>query len=115
MPSDITVVAVTISPCANANVASAILLKAISKLLTHDRVFIVVGDNINFILLNSITIYCLALKSALCFHLFYLCRKKKTMKLSRALSDLVKYTQSVGLYDIEAQGKSEVNHSHVLE
>lgn len=27
------------------------------------------------------------------------------MKLSRALSDLVKYTQSVGLYDIEAQGK----------
>lgn len=32
-------------------------------------------------------------------------RKKKTMKLSRALSDLVKYTRSVGLYDIEAQGK----------
>uniref|UniRef100_A0A3P9LJ98 Phosphoinositide phospholipase C n=1 Tax=Oryzias latipes TaxID=8090 RepID=A0A3P9LJ98_ORYLA len=30
-------------------------------------------------------------------------RKKKTMKLSRALSDLVKYTCSVGLYDIEAQ------------
>ncbi|XP_035996553.1 1-phosphatidylinositol 4,5-bisphosphate phosphodiesterase eta-2a isoform X13 [Fundulus heteroclitus] len=30
-------------------------------------------------------------------------RKKKTMKLSRALSDLVKYTRSVGLYDIEAQ------------
>uniref|UniRef100_A0A669CM27 Phosphoinositide phospholipase C n=1 Tax=Oreochromis niloticus TaxID=8128 RepID=A0A669CM27_ORENI len=29
--------------------------------------------------------------------------KKKTMKLSRALSDLVKYTRSVGLYDIEAQ------------
>ncbi|XP_010784020.1 1-phosphatidylinositol 4,5-bisphosphate phosphodiesterase eta-2-like, partial [Notothenia coriiceps] len=29
--------------------------------------------------------------------------KKKTMKLSRALSDLVKYTCSVGLYDIEAQ------------
>uniref|UniRef100_A0A3Q2PNJ1 Phosphoinositide phospholipase C n=1 Tax=Fundulus heteroclitus TaxID=8078 RepID=A0A3Q2PNJ1_FUNHE len=28
---------------------------------------------------------------------------KKTMKLSRALSDLVKYTRSVGLYDIEAQ------------
>lgn len=36
------------------------------------------------------------------FCLFY--RKKKTMKLSRALSDLVKYTRSVGLYDIEAQG-----------
>uniref|UniRef100_A0AAQ5XNP0 Phosphoinositide phospholipase C n=1 Tax=Amphiprion ocellaris TaxID=80972 RepID=A0AAQ5XNP0_AMPOC len=32
-------------------------------------------------------------------------RKKKTMKLSRALSDLVKYTRSVGLYDIEAQGE----------
>uniref|UniRef100_A0A672JM82 Phosphoinositide phospholipase C n=1 Tax=Salarias fasciatus TaxID=181472 RepID=A0A672JM82_SALFA len=30
-------------------------------------------------------------------------QKKKTMKLSRALSDLVKYTRSVGLYDIEAQ------------
>lgn len=26
------------------------------------------------------------------------------MKLSRALSDLVKYTRSVGFYDIEAQG-----------
>ncbi|CAK6968696.1 -phosphatidylinositol 4%2C5-bisphosphate phosphodiesterase eta-2a [Scomber scombrus] len=31
-------------------------------------------------------------------------KKKKTMKLSRALSDLVKYTCSVGLYDIDAQG-----------
>ncbi|XP_054653561.1 1-phosphatidylinositol 4,5-bisphosphate phosphodiesterase eta-2a isoform X2 [Dunckerocampus dactyliophorus] len=30
-------------------------------------------------------------------------KKKKTMKLSRALSDLVKYTCSVGLYDIDAQ------------
>ncbi|XP_056155715.1 LOW QUALITY PROTEIN: 1-phosphatidylinositol 4,5-bisphosphate phosphodiesterase eta-2a [Lampris incognitus] len=30
-------------------------------------------------------------------------KKKKTMKLSRALSDLVKYTRSVGLQDIEAQ------------
>ncbi|XP_049608094.1 1-phosphatidylinositol 4,5-bisphosphate phosphodiesterase eta-2a isoform X2 [Syngnathus scovelli] len=30
-------------------------------------------------------------------------KKKKTMKLSRALSDLVKYTCSVGLYDVEAQ------------
>lgn len=27
------------------------------------------------------------------------------MKLSRALSDLVKYTRSVGLYDVEAQGE----------
>ena len=27
------------------------------------------------------------------------------MKLSRALSDLVKYTRSVGLYDIEAEGE----------
>lgn len=32
-------------------------------------------------------------------------RKKKTMKLSRALSDLVQYTRSVGLYDIEAQSE----------
>lgn len=32
-------------------------------------------------------------------------RKKKTMKLSRALSDLVKYTKSVGVHDIEAQGE----------
>ncbi|KAM6977002.1 1-phosphatidylinositol 4,5-bisphosphate phosphodiesterase eta-2a [Aplochiton taeniatus] len=30
-------------------------------------------------------------------------RKKKTMKLSRALSDLVKYTKSVGIQDIETQ------------
>ncbi|KPP59014.1 hypothetical protein Z043_123107, partial [Scleropages formosus] len=30
-------------------------------------------------------------------------RKKKTMKLSRALSDLVKYTKSVGVHDIETQ------------
>ncbi|XP_013875782.1 1-phosphatidylinositol 4,5-bisphosphate phosphodiesterase eta-2a isoform X2 [Austrofundulus limnaeus] len=30
-------------------------------------------------------------------------KKKKTMKLSRALSDLVKYTRSVGLYDVETQ------------
>ncbi|XP_041953686.1 1-phosphatidylinositol 4,5-bisphosphate phosphodiesterase eta-2a isoform X2 [Alosa sapidissima] len=33
-------------------------------------------------------------------------RKKKTMKLSRALSDLVKYTKSVGMLDIEAQAAS---------
>lgn len=30
------------------------------------------------------------------------------MKLSRALSDLVKYTCSVGLYDIEAQGECKI-------
>uniref|UniRef100_A0A667WIU8 Phosphoinositide phospholipase C n=2 Tax=Myripristis murdjan TaxID=586833 RepID=A0A667WIU8_9TELE len=34
---------------------------------------------------------------------------KKTMKLSRALSDLVKYTCSVGLHDIEAQGDWQVS------
>lgn len=34
------------------------------------------------------------------------------MKLSRALSDLVKYTRSVGLYDIEAQG--EISHEFTL-
>ncbi|XP_010891524.2 1-phosphatidylinositol 4,5-bisphosphate phosphodiesterase eta-2a isoform X2 [Esox lucius] len=33
-------------------------------------------------------------------------RKKKTMKLSRALSDLVKYTKSVGVSDIETQAAS---------
>lgn len=38
-----------------------------------------------------------------------LSRKKKTMKLSRALSDLVKYTCSVGLYDIEAQGETDTH------
>uniref|UniRef100_A0A8C4YWW9 Phosphoinositide phospholipase C n=1 Tax=Gadus morhua TaxID=8049 RepID=A0A8C4YWW9_GADMO len=32
--------------------------------------------------------------------------RKKTMKLSRALSDLVKYTRSVGLNDIDAQAES---------
>ncbi|KAK7884030.1 hypothetical protein WMY93_027153 [Mugilogobius chulae] len=32
-------------------------------------------------------------------------KKKKTMKLSRALSDLVKYTRSVGLYDIGRTSK----------
>lgn len=32
-------------------------------------------------------------------------RQKKTMKLSRALSDLVKYTKSVGMRDVEAEGE----------
>uniref|UniRef100_UPI00398E56AC 1-phosphatidylinositol 4,5-bisphosphate phosphodiesterase eta-2a n=1 Tax=Pristiophorus japonicus TaxID=55135 RepID=UPI00398E56AC len=30
-------------------------------------------------------------------------RQRKTMKLSRALSDLVKYTKSVGMYDIDSE------------
>ncbi|KAJ7306443.1 hypothetical protein JRQ81_009795, partial [Phrynocephalus forsythii] len=30
-------------------------------------------------------------------------RQKKTMKLSRALSDLVKYTKSVGMHDVESE------------
>ncbi|XP_071988630.1 1-phosphatidylinositol 4,5-bisphosphate phosphodiesterase eta-2-like, partial [Engystomops pustulosus] len=30
-------------------------------------------------------------------------RQKKTMKLSRALSDLVKYTKSVGIHDVETE------------
>ncbi|KAM9370312.1 1-phosphatidylinositol 4,5-bisphosphate phosphodiesterase eta-2 isoform 2-T2 [Phaethornis superciliosus] len=30
-------------------------------------------------------------------------RQKKTMKLSRALSDLVKYTKSVGIHDVESE------------
>ncbi|KAK1159579.1 1-phosphatidylinositol 4,5-bisphosphate phosphodiesterase eta-2-like isoform X2 [Acipenser oxyrinchus oxyrinchus] len=33
-------------------------------------------------------------------------RQKKTMKLCRALSDLVKYTKSVGVHDIETQAAS---------
>uniref|UniRef100_A0A8C4HVX8 Phosphoinositide phospholipase C n=1 Tax=Dicentrarchus labrax TaxID=13489 RepID=A0A8C4HVX8_DICLA len=49
----------------------------------------------------------------MCVHLYLFTfvdlRKKKTMKLSRALSDLVKYTRSVGLYDIEAQGDWQVS------
>uniref|UniRef100_A0A8C5PUQ5 Phosphoinositide phospholipase C n=1 Tax=Leptobrachium leishanense TaxID=445787 RepID=A0A8C5PUQ5_9ANUR len=33
-------------------------------------------------------------------------RQKKTMKLSRALSDLVKYTKSVGIHDVESEVSS---------
>uniref|UniRef100_A0A673HW22 Phosphoinositide phospholipase C n=1 Tax=Sinocyclocheilus rhinocerous TaxID=307959 RepID=A0A673HW22_9TELE len=33
----------------------------------------------------------------------FLCRRRKTMRLSRALSDLVKYTKSVRVHDIETQ------------
>uniref|UniRef100_A0A3Q1FRI3 Phosphoinositide phospholipase C n=1 Tax=Acanthochromis polyacanthus TaxID=80966 RepID=A0A3Q1FRI3_9TELE len=40
---------------------------------------------------------------------------KKTMKLSRALSDLVKYTRSVGLYDIEAQANCSWQVSSLSE
>ncbi|XP_039611990.1 1-phosphatidylinositol 4,5-bisphosphate phosphodiesterase eta-2a isoform X3 [Polypterus senegalus] len=36
-------------------------------------------------------------------HYSRMSRQKKTMKLSRALSDLVKYTKSVGVQDIETQ------------
>lgn len=32
-------------------------------------------------------------------------RQKKTMKLSRALSDLVKYTKSVGIHDVETESR----------
>uniref|UniRef100_A0A669BN52 Phosphoinositide phospholipase C n=1 Tax=Oreochromis niloticus TaxID=8128 RepID=A0A669BN52_ORENI len=42
-------------------------------------------------------------------------RKKKTMKLSRALSDLVKYTRSVGLYDIEVSSLSETKAHQVMQ
>uniref|UniRef100_A0A8C6TQD0 Phosphoinositide phospholipase C n=1 Tax=Neogobius melanostomus TaxID=47308 RepID=A0A8C6TQD0_9GOBI len=41
--------------------------------------------------------------------------KKKTMKLSRALSDLVKYTRSVGLYDIDAQANCSWQVSSLSE
>uniref|UniRef100_A0A672V6U0 Phosphoinositide phospholipase C n=1 Tax=Strigops habroptila TaxID=2489341 RepID=A0A672V6U0_STRHB len=36
-------------------------------------------------------------------------RQKKTMKLSRALSDLVKYTKSVGIHDIETESSWQVS------
>uniref|UniRef100_A0A671TEQ8 Phosphoinositide phospholipase C n=1 Tax=Sinocyclocheilus anshuiensis TaxID=1608454 RepID=A0A671TEQ8_9TELE len=39
----------------------------------------------------------------------FLCRRRKSMRLSRALSDLVKYTKSVRVHDIETQGKTNVN------
>uniref|UniRef100_A0A8C7VCW6 Phosphoinositide phospholipase C n=1 Tax=Oncorhynchus mykiss TaxID=8022 RepID=A0A8C7VCW6_ONCMY len=41
-------------------------------------------------------------------HWLFSCRKK-TMKLTRALSDLVKYTKSVGVSDIEKQGDWQVS------
>uniref|UniRef100_A0A3Q3SDH9 Phosphoinositide phospholipase C n=1 Tax=Mastacembelus armatus TaxID=205130 RepID=A0A3Q3SDH9_9TELE len=41
--------------------------------------------------------------------------RKKTMKLSRALSDLVKYTRSVGLYDVEAQANCSWQVSSLSE
>uniref|UniRef100_A0A6Q2Y5D2 Phosphoinositide phospholipase C n=1 Tax=Esox lucius TaxID=8010 RepID=A0A6Q2Y5D2_ESOLU len=41
--------------------------------------------------------------------------RKKTMKLSRALSDLVKYTKSVGVSDIETQGDSSWQVSSLSE
>uniref|UniRef100_A0A8K9X752 Phosphoinositide phospholipase C n=1 Tax=Oncorhynchus mykiss TaxID=8022 RepID=A0A8K9X752_ONCMY len=49
--------------------------------------------------------------AALCVplaHWLFSCRKK-TMKLTRALSDLVKYTKSVGVSDIEKQGDWQVS------
>ncbi|XP_015266413.1 PREDICTED: 1-phosphatidylinositol 4,5-bisphosphate phosphodiesterase eta-2, partial [Gekko japonicus] len=36
-------------------------------------------------------------------------RQKKTMKLSRALSDLVKYTKSVGIHDVESESSWQVS------
>ncbi|XP_018420633.1 PREDICTED: 1-phosphatidylinositol 4,5-bisphosphate phosphodiesterase eta-2 [Nanorana parkeri] len=36
-------------------------------------------------------------------HYSRITRQKKTMKLSRALSDLVKYTKSVGIHDVESE------------
>lgn len=50
----------------------------------------------------------LSIKSAVIFILLVKhapFRKRKTMRLSRALSDLVKYTKSVRVHDIETQGK----------
>ncbi|XP_037392064.1 1-phosphatidylinositol 4,5-bisphosphate phosphodiesterase eta-2a isoform X4 [Pygocentrus nattereri] len=42
-------------------------------------------------------------------------RRKKTMKLSRALSDLVKYTKSVAMQDLETQGGSSCQVSSLSE
>lgn len=53
----------------------------------------------------NLYIQCVYVCASVTLDLCWPYRKKKTMKLSRALSDLVKYTRSVGLYDIEAQGK----------
>lgn len=39
------------------------------------------------------------------FYLSRVNRQKKTMKLSRALSDLVKYTKSVGIHDVETESR----------
>lgn len=51
--------------------------------------------------LNSLTLVTLALR------LFCdsAARRRKTMRLSRALSDLVAYTKSVRVHDIETQGE----------
>lgn len=43
------------------------------------------------------------------FFLSRINRQKKTMKLSRALSDLVKYTKSVGIQDVETESRSNWN------
>uniref|UniRef100_A0A8C5FQX7 Phosphoinositide phospholipase C n=1 Tax=Gadus morhua TaxID=8049 RepID=A0A8C5FQX7_GADMO len=49
-----------------------------------------------------------------CFRDRLICLKKKTMKLSRALSDLVKYTRSVGLNDIDVSSLSETKAHQVM-
>uniref|UniRef100_A0A8C9ZC81 Phosphoinositide phospholipase C n=1 Tax=Sander lucioperca TaxID=283035 RepID=A0A8C9ZC81_SANLU len=59
----------------------------------------------SYFLMLSVCLIPLHVFTPLSFELCWPYRKKKTMKLSRALSDLVKYTCSVGLYDIEAQGE----------
>uniref|UniRef100_A0A8C1Q5M1 Phosphoinositide phospholipase C n=1 Tax=Cyprinus carpio TaxID=7962 RepID=A0A8C1Q5M1_CYPCA len=41
--------------------------------------------------------------NSLCFMLIFFFRRRKTRRLSRALSDLVKYTKSVRVHDIETQ------------
>ncbi|XP_028663305.2 1-phosphatidylinositol 4,5-bisphosphate phosphodiesterase eta-2a isoform X1 [Erpetoichthys calabaricus] len=48
-------------------------------------------------------------------HYSRMSRQKKTMKLSRALSDLVKYTKSVGVQDIETQVSSSWQVSSLSE
>uniref|UniRef100_A0A8B9HKV5 Phosphoinositide phospholipase C n=1 Tax=Astyanax mexicanus TaxID=7994 RepID=A0A8B9HKV5_ASTMX len=73
-----------------------------------------------FAYLKNDTTFCLhnkysSNKSAfVCFDV-KLCRRRKTMRLSRALSDLVKYTKSVRVHDIETQGKSSNISNQILQ
>uniref|UniRef100_A0A7M4F4K2 Phosphoinositide phospholipase C n=1 Tax=Crocodylus porosus TaxID=8502 RepID=A0A7M4F4K2_CROPO len=61
-----------------------------------------------FTLLYSLHVFTLPCKVGLFFP-SRMSRQKKTMKLSRALSDLVKYTKSVGIHDVETERNWQVS------